>query len=225
MATDKDFWKSRISQWTALDPVDRLSEVLFGLIMVLTFTGTISASTAGRQDIDQLLWAALGCNFAWGLVDAIMNMMDTIIDRGHDSTQFLKLKKSRTTEETRSIVKDNMSPLLVELMDDAELDSLGAKMKELPKPTRKAGLTLKDFRIAGEIFLLVFLSTFPVVLPFIFFDDVALALRVSNGVAIVLMFTAGYILARYSGLRPFMTAIIYTVLGLILVAITMALGG
>ncbi len=225
MATEKDFWKSRINKWTALDPIDRLSEVLFGLIMVLTFTGTISASTAGRQDVGQLLWAALGCNFAWGLVDAIMNMMDTLLARGHGLSQFLKLIKAQKIEETRVIVKDNLSPLVAELMNDAELDNLGAKMKQLPEPGGKATLTVKDFLIAGEIFLLVFLSTFPVVLPFIFIDDVVLALRISNSVAIMLMFTAGFILAKYSGQRPFTAAMIYTGLGLLLVAITMALGG
>ena len=225
MVTEKDFWKSRIIKWTALDPIDRLSEVLFGLIMALSFIGTISASTAGRQDINQLLWAALGCNFAWGLVDAIMNIMDTFLARRHDLSQFLKLKKAKKIEETRKIVKNNLSPLVAELMNDAELDSLGVKIKQLPEPGGKATLTVKDFLIAGEIFLLVFLSTFPVVLPFIFIDDVVLALRISNSLAIILMFTAGFILAKYSGQRPWITAMIYTGLGLLLVAITMALGG
>ena len=32
-----------------LDPIDRVSEVLFGLIMVLTFTGSLSIAEAGRD--------------------------------------------------------------------------------------------------------------------------------------------------------------------------------
>ena len=39
----------------ALDPIDRLSEVLFGLIMVLTFTGSLSVSEAGREDVRTML--------------------------------------------------------------------------------------------------------------------------------------------------------------------------
>jgi hypothetical protein len=31
-----------------LDPIDRVSEVLFGLFMVLTFTGTLSVLDSGR---------------------------------------------------------------------------------------------------------------------------------------------------------------------------------
>ena len=34
-----------------LDPIDRNSEILFGLFMVLTFTGTLSAATAGREEV------------------------------------------------------------------------------------------------------------------------------------------------------------------------------
>ena len=44
MATD-NFWKSRVQEGAVLNPVDRISEVLFGLIMVLTFTGAISVAT------------------------------------------------------------------------------------------------------------------------------------------------------------------------------------
>lgn len=40
--------------------------------MVLTFTGTLSAATAGREDVRIMLLAAIGCNAAWGIVDGVM---------------------------------------------------------------------------------------------------------------------------------------------------------
>ena len=48
-----------------LDPAERISEVLFGLIMVLTFTGSLSIAEAGREDIRAMLIGALVCNIAW----------------------------------------------------------------------------------------------------------------------------------------------------------------
>ena len=51
-----------------LDPIDRISEVLFGLIMVLTFTGSLSVTEAGRESIRTMLIGALGCNLAWELL-------------------------------------------------------------------------------------------------------------------------------------------------------------
>jgi len=94
MAEQSGFWKERINKWTELDTPDRISEVLFGLIMVLAITGTISVSTAGKKELSDLLWAALGCNLAWGLVDAIMNLMDTLIERARSITQLIKIRES-----------------------------------------------------------------------------------------------------------------------------------
>lgn len=221
----KDFWVIVFEKYTALDPPDRLSEVLFGLIMVLTFTGTISATAAGNQEVKELLWAALGCNFAWGMVDGIMYLMDTTLGRSRDALMLKKIKNAKTAVDSRQIIRENLSPLMGNLMDDSELDGMGNKMKRLPELRIKNTLTVKDFLIAVEIFFLVFLSTFPVVLPFLFFSEINVALRVSNAVAILLMFAAGYSLAKYSGLRPFKTALIYTGLGLLLVAMTLILGG
>jgi hypothetical protein len=208
-----------------MDPVDLLSEALFGFIMVLTFTCTISASTAGRQEVSEMLWAALGCNLAWGLVDAIMNLMDSAVERRHDITLIRKIRQTGSSPESRTLVRENINPLVSELMEDHEIDDLAVKLKKLPDPEMKIALTFKDFMIAGRIFLTVFLSTLPVALPFLFITDVAIAIRVSNGVALLLMFAAGYFLSRYAGMKPLVTAVIYTALGVFLVALTMLLGG
>lgn len=47
-----------------LDPIDSISEVLFGLIMVLTGTMTLSVATAGRAELRTMILGALGCNLA-----------------------------------------------------------------------------------------------------------------------------------------------------------------
>ena len=47
-----------------LEPIDRVSEVLFGLIMVLTFTGSLSVADAGRDDVRTMLVAAMTASLA-----------------------------------------------------------------------------------------------------------------------------------------------------------------
>jgi VIT1/CCC1 family predicted Fe2+/Mn2+ transporter len=225
MAKPKDFWKLRFSEWTTLDKQERISEALFGLIMVLTFTGTISVSSTGKQELKELLWAALGCNLAWGFVDAIMYLMDEIFSRARNIMQFVKIKKAVSEDASREIIRDNISPLISELMNDEDIDKLSKKMKQLPDPNMKSTLTLKDLWIAAQIFFIVFLSTFPVALPFLLLENVKLAMRVSNATAVVLLFVAGFTLAKYSGLRPFVTALSYAAIGVILVGLTMILGG
>ncbi len=44
-----------MAQGRVLDPIARVSEVLFGVIMALTFTGTLSAATADRAEVRTLL--------------------------------------------------------------------------------------------------------------------------------------------------------------------------
>ena len=69
-----------------LSPVDRVSELLFGLFMALTFVGAVSVAKAGEDEIRSMFAAALGCNLAWGLVDAVMYLVRTVTDRGRSLT-------------------------------------------------------------------------------------------------------------------------------------------
>ena len=225
MMNDQSFWKSIVKEDAVLNPVDRISEVLFGTIMVLTFTGAISAATDGRQEIRDLLWAALGCNVAWGLVDAIMYLMNVVLERAHGVTLIHRITNSESNEISRQILKTEIQPLVSGLLKDEELDSLTQRLKKIPPPSRRNLLSGKDFMAGLEIFFLVFLCTLPVALPFAFFQEVAFAMRASNGVALMILFIGGYILAGYAGFRRFTTAVIYVLIGVLLVALTMALGG
>ena len=222
---NQNFWKDRVKESAVLNPVDRISEVLFGLIMVLTFTGAISASTDGREDVRELLWAALGCNVAWGLVDAIMYLMNIAVERGHSITVVDKIQEAKSADEATAILKDEIQPVIAGLLTPTELNELSNRLKRLPKPSKAHVITGVDLWAGVQIFLLVFLCTFPVAIPFGIFDDLSIAMRASNGVALILLFVGGFLLAGYAGFRRIITAIVYTLIGVSLVALTMALGG
>ncbi|WDZ81506.1 hypothetical protein PWG15_34730 (plasmid) [Ensifer adhaerens] len=72
--------------------------------------------------------------------------------------------------------------------------------------------------------MLVFLLTIPVVAPFFFIGDATNALRLSNGIAIGLLFVTGYALGRHAG-APLRIGILMVAVGLVMVAIAIALGG
>ena len=78
-----------------LEPTERFSEILFGLIMVLTFTGSLSVATSGREDVKEMLIGAIGCNLAWGIVDAIMYVMNSLAERGRNVVSFRRLRAER----------------------------------------------------------------------------------------------------------------------------------
>ena len=225
MKHEEDIWKSLVKKSAVLNPVERIAEVLFGLIMVLTFTGAISIANDTGEDVRELLWAALGCNIAWGLVDAIMYLMDIAVERGHSIKVIKKIKTAENGIKASALLKDEIQPGIAGLMTDKELMELSTRIKKLPEPSKSNLLLGADLYAALQIFLLVFLCTFPVALPFGIVDDLAVAMRLSNGVALLLLFTGGFILAGYAGFRRVLTAFIYMFIGVALVVITMALGG
>jgi VIT1/CCC1 family predicted Fe2+/Mn2+ transporter len=199
--------------------------VLFGLIMALTFTGTLSAATAGREDIRTLLVGMIGCNLAWGLVDAVMFLMSALSERGHNLQTIQAVRRANRREDAHQAIAGSMPPLLAPLLTPDDYDRLRHGVLRIREQSERAWIGKEDLLGACAVFLLVFLSTFPVVIPFIIFRDIHIALRASNAVAIAMMCTTGYWLARYGGFHPWRTAVSVAALGIALVGIAIALGG
>jgi hypothetical protein len=208
-----------------LDPIDRVSEVLFGLIMVLTFTGSLSVAEAGRDDVRAMLIGALGCNLAWGIIDGILYLMGCLADQGRGLLALRAVRKATNPKEAERLIADALPSVVAGVLTPAELEAMHERLKQLPEPPQQARLHKDDWLGAVGVFLLVFLSTFPVVIPFIFMRHAGPALRVSNAVAIVMLFLTGYAFGRLAGRKAWMVGISMVVLGLILVGMTIALGG
>jgi hypothetical protein len=216
--------KSDKAEKRLLDPTERLSEILFGLIMVLSFTCAFSAAAARREEVRNMLVAALGCNLAWGIIDAVFYLMDCFSELGHNRLTFDAVRKA-DPGEGRRIIAGAIPPILASVLPEAEFEVMRRRLLELPEPTSRPRLKRDNWLAAVGVFLLVFLSTLPVVLPFVFAQDATRALRVSNGVAIVMLFAGGYAFADYAGLRPWKTGIAMVVLGSAMVAVSIAFGG
>jgi hypothetical protein len=208
-----------------LEPYDRISEVLFGLIMVLTFTGSLSVAESGRADVRLMLIGALGCNIAWGIIDAILYLMGCLSERGKGIRALRALHQAGTPEEAQRVIAGALPPLVASVIEPAEFEAMRRKLLLLPAPTGSARLQREDWLGAGAVFLWVFAITFPVAVPFIFMHDVGPAMRVSNAVAIALLFLTGWAFGRVVEYRPWITGLSMVVLGSVLVTITMALGG
>jgi VIT1/CCC1 family predicted Fe2+/Mn2+ transporter len=208
----------------ALEPMHRLSEMLFGLIMVLTFTGSFSV-VSGAVDVRTMLLAALGCGIAWGLIDAVMYLLGCLHDSGAELQKVRALRAARTQEAARETVRLALPPYAAREVDAAIRSSVAAAvLVEVPADARP-GLTRADMRGAVNVFLVVIAANLPVVLPFLIIQDTFTALRVSNGVALVMLAVIGHAYGRVSGMRPWRTSVAMVVLGAVLVALTIALGG
>jgi hypothetical protein len=208
-----------------LDPPERIAEILFGLIMVLTFTGALSVAESTGADVKIMLIGAIGCNLAWGAIDGLFYLMGSLAEKGHGLKIYKAVRGTSDPSEAQEMIKDALPSVIASVMRPDEIEHIHRRVKELPEPPARARLNRDDWIGALGVFLLVFLSTFPVVIPFIFMSDVAKAMRVSNIIAIVMLFLLGYAYGRYVGNRPFLTGVLMFVLGSIVVTFTIALGG
>lgn len=208
-----------------LEPVERIAEVLFGLIMVLTFTGSLSVADAGRADVRAMLVGALGCNLAWGIIDGIFYLMGSLAERGQAIATHRAVLAAREPGEARRLIADAVPPVLARLLTPTELASIEQRLRQLPPPPARPRLRRDDWLGALGVLLLVFLSTFPVAIPFIVMSSTGPALRVSNAIAVSMLFALGCAYGRVTGYRPWLVGTGMVLVGAGLVAVTIALGG
>jgi VIT1/CCC1 family predicted Fe2+/Mn2+ transporter len=208
-----------------LDPIDRVSEVLFGLIMVLTFTGSLSVAEAGRAEVREMLVGALGCNFAWGVIDALLFLLGGLADKARGLIAWHRVRDAREPAGAQQVLAGALPPVAASLLGPAELETMRQRLVALPSPPVRPGLDAEAWRGALGIFLLVFVSTFPVVIPFLVVQDAYRALRISNAIAVTMLFLCGYAFGRMTRYHAWGTGIAMVLLGCALVAMTMALGG
>lgn len=208
-----------------LNPVDRIMELLFGLLMALSFTGALSVAEAGRTEIREMFIAALGCNLAWGIVDAVMYLIRTIIDRGRSITLMHSVRGAPHAQAGRALVESTLSRVAAGLVSPAEIEAVRGRIVALPTVPARARFEGSDFLAALAIFLLVVLATFPVVLPFALMKDIGAANIASRAIAIAMLFLGGFALGRYAGYGAWRAGFMMTALGVLMVGAIMALGG
>lgn len=208
-----------------LSPVERLSEMLFGFIMTLSFTGTLSIVSVGREDVITMMISVLGCNLAWGAIDGVLYVLTSLSERGRDLRMYKFIRAARDPEAANRVIADALPPVVGSMLSPAEIDRLRQRLAALPDPPRSVRLTADDVKGALGVCILVFSSCIPLILPFLFIKEPFLALRLSNAIALIALFLGGYFLARYAGFGRVRTGIVMMILGVVLVAITIQMGG
>ena len=154
-----------------------------------------------------MLMEALGCNVAWGIIDAFFYLLNCLGERGHAIALLRRLRRASDPSEARRLVAGALPPLVASLLEPQEIESLKGKLTQIPESTVWPRLAKEDWFGSLGVFLLVFLSLFPVVVPFIFIRNARLALRISNGIAILLLFLAGYSFGRFANSNPWRTGL------------------
>ena len=130
-----------------LDPIDRVSEIIFGLIMAVTIVGSLSIATAGQNEVRTVMIAALGCNLAWGLVDAVMYLVRTLTERRRN---LALAKRAIDADEVTAhrLIEAALPQHVAAISGPAELE--GMRRRLLTLSLSQAGLGREDYLAAWE---------------------------------------------------------------------------
>jgi len=211
-----------------LDPNDSVGELLFGVIMALSFTlGAGLVVREGPEATEQILIGVLGCNVAWGLIDGVMYVMGIVLERSRRLHLVQAIQTAPSEAEALALIEGELGEGLEHVASSAERRSLYQKalVRVQAMGPERAGVRKEDLLGAVAVFWLVSRSAIPAILPFLVLDDRFTALRVANLLLLAMLFLAGWRWARATRGNPWRVGTILVLIGLVLVAIAIALGG
>src|ERR1700751_1116093 len=117
-----------------LDPMERISETLFGLIMALTFLCSLGIATGANINIQTMLIGALGCNLAWGIVDGGLYLLGRINSRGDKLLTLRAIRRAPDSETARRVITNALPPELAAFLPAGELELMRQKLQQFPQP-------------------------------------------------------------------------------------------
>jgi hypothetical protein len=211
-----------------LDPASRLGEILFGLIMVLTVTLAAGLTVAdGKAAVRELLLAAIGCNVAWGVIDAVMYVLNCMTERGHRARLIRSIQAAPDREAKLQLVREEVDAGFDGVVDAKDREAVSRAVLDHLEPARPVRTRIMRDDLLGALasFWLVFVSCLPAAIPFLIFSNARLALRVSNFLLIVMLLIVGRKWAEYVNVSRWIAGSTMVAIGLSLVAVAIWLGG
>ena len=222
--------KNYILRQEHLSEGDIQIEMLCGVIMVLVMIGYLRFALVqeGAEFQKIMILVPLGCNAAWGVIDGILYVLTNLRERGKKTKLMLLIKSAKNPNDALTVVRNQFGSTFISFLDkDTQeniyqeiLKNLTAAEFENPK-----GVSKRDLRVLLNTFLIVFSTGIPLVIPFILFNDVWLAIRISHIIGLVMLFGLGYWWAKLASRSKIRSAIALTGLGVGIVAITVVLHG
>lgn len=219
-----------------LDPIDRLSETIFSILILLTFTLAFRIIKLGAEPnqvipstyINELLIGAAGAALAWGIIDGIMYALMSMFKRGERHRLLSQLQAAETEEEGVQIIADELDYILESITGAEQRRQLYEDVLEHLRNGKAQPVRLTRQDVAGGFgsVLVAMLTVLPPFVPLLLlYNNPALAIRVSNVVSFIVLFIAGYQWGKHTGANPWSMGLLLVSIAAVMVLIAILLGG
>jgi VIT1/CCC1 family predicted Fe2+/Mn2+ transporter len=209
-----------------LDPVDRLGEVLFGLIMALGFTAAVRL---GHEEADSraLLVGILGCNVAWGIVDGVMYVLASLFERGREARMVREVVRAPSEEAARAYVENHLDGPLLSAATEDERRRFADWVVRAARRVGERPVRLRAADLLGGVAVgvVIMMATAPMLVPFLLVKNPAVAVHVSHAIGLAMLFSVGVVWGRRTGSGAIRIGAGVTLVGAALVVVTVLLGG
>ncbi|MCL4828269.1 MAG: hypothetical protein KJZ95_12950 [Caldilinea sp.] len=219
-----------------LDPIDRLAESIFSILILLSFTLAFRIIKLGDDPtqhipsayVNELLIGAAGATLAWGIIDGIMYALIAVFERGERHRLLAHLQTAQTEEEGIAVIADEFDYILEPITSETQRTILYADVFEHLREGKPQPVTLTHDDVIGGFgsVLVAVIAVLPSFAPFLlFYSNPALAIRLSNVVSFVMLFIYGYQWGQHTGASPWKTGLLLAAVGAVMVLIAIPLGG
>lgn len=221
-----------------LDPIDLLSEAIYSILIVLTFTmafrivrfgaGAGAPAIPSAEQINQLLIAAVGAALAWGVIDGIMYVLMSVFERSERHRLLRGIHSAETEQESLDVIEAELDHILEPITKDSDRRNLYRDVLEYLREGELRPVGLKREDIAGALgsVLVAVGAALPSIVPLALIrSDPFLAIRASNVVSFIMLFILGYRWGTYTGANPWKTGLLLFAVGVIMTLVAIFLGG
>jgi VIT1/CCC1 family predicted Fe2+/Mn2+ transporter len=216
-----------------LSPSDRLTEIITSIIMTMAVIGATRIGIgANNNNFHVIFYAAIGCDIAWGMIDAVLYIFSELMDRGRHAL-FLKSvqaiqDKDKAIEFITKKVEEEMDPAILEHFNHEDRIQLSQKVVQFSSKMTPVNVHISKDDVFGaiSIFVVVICTGLVLLIPFVLFSgDITFASRISEIIALILLFLIGYRWAKTTNRPKIQTGIIMALLGVVIDVIVILLGG
>lgn len=219
-----------------LDPIDSLTEMVFSILILLSFTLAFRIIKLGSDPMqpipstymNELLIGAAGATLAWGIIDGIMYALVAVFERGERRRLLAQIQTAQTTEEGVAVVADEFDYILEPITSETQRMNLYVDVYEHLREGQPQPVALTREDVLGGLgsVIVAVVAVLPSFVPFLlFYNNPALAIRLSNVVSFVVLFAAGYQWGKHTGGSRWKTGLLLAATGAVMVLIAIPLGG